>query len=405
MLGMRPIPVRSLICCSMLAIVPAGLGDTLRVPDTFATVQAAIDAAMPGDLILVGPGLYEERIDLGGKAIELRAEDGPEVTTLSGTSAGTVITCDSGETGATVIEGFTVTGGRAINGAGLLIDGASPTVRACVFEANFATGTTIEEGGGGLAVLNGGAPLIADCVFRNNLATSLGGAILNIQDTSPTFVNCLVHDNDAEFGGGFANEIGGSIRIINTTIANNTALVAPGICNFRCTVTIANTISWGHSQDLTNLPGGAANISASIIGSGVTGPGVSTADPRLVSASDFSLRDDSPAIDAGTNNAPAIASVLKDLAGKPRFADDPNTPDTGTGTGPIIDIGAYEFAVACLCETTGDTDVGIADLLEYLSGWFAEDPGADLDGDGSVGVTDLLTFLACWFEASGGTTC
>ncbi|UCG15617.1 MAG: hypothetical protein JSV19_10015, partial [Phycisphaerales bacterium] len=31
-----------------------------------------------------------------------------------------------------------------------------------------------------------------------------------------------------------------------------------------------------------------------------------------------------------------------DLDGNPRFADDPNTPDTGQGTPPIVDMGAYE---------------------------------------------------------------
>lgn len=31
-----------------------------------------------------------------------------------------------------------------------------------------------------------------------------------------------------------------------------------------------------------------------------------------------------------------------DLDGNPRFADDPAVTDTGAGTAPIVDIGAYE---------------------------------------------------------------
>jgi hypothetical protein len=32
-----------------------------------------------------------------------------------------------------------------------------------------------------------------------------------------------------------------------------------------------------------------------------------------------------------------------DVAGKPRFRDDPYTDDTGVGPAPIVDIGAYEY--------------------------------------------------------------
>jgi hypothetical protein len=34
-----------------------------------------------------------------------------------------------------------------------------------------------------------------------------------------------------------------------------------------------------------------------------------------------------------------------DLDGNPRFVDDPDTDDTGHGTPPIVDMGAYEYQV------------------------------------------------------------
>ena len=37
-------------------------GATLNVSDDHATIQEAVDAAAPGDLILVGPGTYEEAV-------------------------------------------------------------------------------------------------------------------------------------------------------------------------------------------------------------------------------------------------------------------------------------------------------------------------------------------------------
>ena len=37
-------------------------GTTRRVPEDHRTIQAAVDAARPGDLILVGPGVYREEV-------------------------------------------------------------------------------------------------------------------------------------------------------------------------------------------------------------------------------------------------------------------------------------------------------------------------------------------------------
>src|SRR5262245_66351475 len=48
-------------------------GTTRHVPEDFATVQAAVDAADPGDLILIGPGTY---------SVEVVVE--PDELTLSG---------------------------------------------------------------------------------------------------------------------------------------------------------------------------------------------------------------------------------------------------------------------------------------------------------------------------------
>jgi hypothetical protein len=47
----------------------------------------------------------------------------------------------------------------------------------------------------------------------------------------------------------------------------------------------------------------------------------------------------SPAIDAGDNDAIGESS---DLAGNARFYDDTAVSDTGNGTAPIVDMGAYE---------------------------------------------------------------
>ena len=55
---------------------------------------------------------------------------------------------------------------------------------------------------------------------------------------------------------------------------------------------------------------------------------------------DFRLGASSPATDAGNNTGIPICST--DLDGGQRFLDDPDVADTGSGSAPITDMGAYE---------------------------------------------------------------
>jgi len=58
---------------------------------------------------------------------------------------------------------------------------------------------------------------------------------------------------------------------------------------------------------------------------------------------DLRLKPDSPAIDAGDKSA-VPSSVDGDLEGRERFFDVTSVPDTGSGSAPIVDMGAYEAA-------------------------------------------------------------
>ncbi len=58
------------ICITLVLIAFSRLqAGEIRVPENYATIQKAIDAAEPGDLVLVWPGHYKEQLFFKGKAI------------------------------------------------------------------------------------------------------------------------------------------------------------------------------------------------------------------------------------------------------------------------------------------------------------------------------------------------
>src|SRR5947209_17851598 len=68
---------------------------TINVPAGQPTIQAAINAASNGDTVLVAPGTYYENINFMGKAITVTSYCGPEVTTINGGAAGSVVAVTS----------------------------------------------------------------------------------------------------------------------------------------------------------------------------------------------------------------------------------------------------------------------------------------------------------------------
>lgn len=194
-----------------------------------AAIQAAIDAAVDGDVLIAHPGTYVGPVNFRGKAITLRSAGGAAVTTLDGQFAATVVQCVAGESPATILDGFTITRGRTTsNGGGLLVLGAAPTVLNCVFRENdaayggavfmqaaqptlhgcgFEQNVAAQSGGGLYFFGPPGMPagVVDDCWFIDNRAGAAGGAV-RVWDVRPSFVRCRFELNHArQQGGAVAN--------------------------------------------------------------------------------------------------------------------------------------------------------------------------------------------------------
>jgi predicted outer membrane repeat protein len=313
------------------------------------------------------------------------------------------------------------------DGGGLFVDGSLVELVRCRFLNN-----TARLSGGGAWLDPNGASRIELCEFRGNVAVQEdGGGLWFISDEDDSFVNCLFTGNAAaERGGGMRFNWYGDLldRIVNCTFAGNTAGTSGGLDGPELAGLVANSVFWANSDDagsgetsqLTMAAGGLRYSCVQGWTGAFGGVGNHGLDPNFVDMDgvddipgnaddDLRLQPGSPCIDAADNTAvPTDAMDVDgdgdiderlpvDLAGNPRFADDPATPDTGVPDGlhPIVDMGAYEYS--CPWDLDGDGAVGVTDFLDLLALW-GSDPGGppDFDGDGEVGITDFLILLANW---------
>ncbi|MEZ6241921.1 MAG: GC-type dockerin domain-anchored protein, partial [Phycisphaerales bacterium] len=234
----------------------------------------------------------------------------------------------------------------------------------------------------------------------------------------PIVGGCVIAQNHAAFGGGVANEVGASPSYTNITLTGNTANIAPGGCNFQASCTIANSIIWGQTQNITNLTGGSATARYSLIGGSYPGIGNINLNPVFETDAGavqfYRLAAGSPGIDRGENaSAPTdfldldkdldeSEAAYADLLGGERFVDDPATVDMGSGTAPIVDMGASEYFIASPGCNEADLDepygtLDFSDVIAFLTAFGTMSDEADLVAPfGQWDFSDVIAFLTAF---------
>jgi hypothetical protein len=185
-------------------------------PADFNNIQAAIDDANDGDVVLIADGIYtgdgNRDIDFKGKAITVRSQNGP---------GNCIIDCEgsrnelhrgfyfhSGEEDNSVLDGVTVTSAYC----GILCDRCSPKVRNCIIAGSNIT-APYTGGSVGISTFRSDV-LVSNCIITGNA----GDGFLCCHGY-PVLHNCVVYGNRTR---GVACDWGqGVLRLENCIIAGN----------------------------------------------------------------------------------------------------------------------------------------------------------------------------------------
>lgn len=185
-----------ILIITTLFIPTVGLAATIFVPQDYNTIQEAIEASSKWDEIYVSPGTYFENINFNGKHVVVSSLYGAEHTVIDGNQADSVVTFESGESGASLLY-FTITNGKS---------------QGWIYK------------GGGITCTNASSPLIKENIITGNVSEHYGGGIHCDKSSSPNILDNTICDNLAEVGGGINCSDNSAPRIEYNLIQNNHAI-------------------------------------------------------------------------------------------------------------------------------------------------------------------------------------
>lgn len=265
------------------AVTASATPDTIHVPDDYAKIQQAINAASHLDTVLVAPGIYYENLDFQGKHIIVKSAQGAVATVIDGRQQTSVVRFMNHEGSDSVIDGFTLTNGfgyfqqvgiyQWCSGGAIFCRQASPAIRNNIIMGNkgdFGRGICVDTGspviennyitcnakdstghgglGGGI-YLRRSSSLVINNTLTFNSACRGGG--IYCMDSTPVIKNNLIAGNRssgylAGRGGGVFLQENPQIELSHNTITGNFAAIEGGgmHCNYGSFPEITDCILW-----------------------------------------------------------------------------------------------------------------------------------------------------------------
>lgn len=293
---------------------------TLHVPADYPTIQAGIDAAQPGDTVLVAPSIWLENLDFHGKAITVESAEGPALTILDGRRLAPTVSFISGETRSSVLTGFTIRNGApapavpgqlAPHGAGALLTGSSPTLSANIFRENLCAALDATAS----------APLLQDNQFTRTepdptcLAQAIAPITLTGAFANPALLATLMHNTieDNLLTGSEIQPNASAIALLgarailqSNTIRNNSVsgdspaiqILANPTATLTTPALVQQNLIYGNTSQcgagllisLLNDPTAtSAHLELEVVGNTIADNTVSPACPAATAASEFTL--------------------------------------------------------------------------------------------------------------------
>ena len=287
-------------------------------------------------------------------------------------------------TGSPTVTNCTFSGNSAANAGGMYNNVSSPTVTDCTFSDN-----TADNHAGGM-YNNNSSSTVTNCIFTGN-ASSAGGGMFN-GGGSPAVTNCIFSGNSAGYGAGMWN-YGSSPTLTNCTFSTNAGSVGGGMYNEAgSNPTVTNCILWGDTSNEIIDNASSPTVAYSDVQGGYSGTGNIDADPCFVDAAggNLRLRPGSPCIESGDNSAPNLEP--NDFDGHPRIIDgDCDDID-------VVDMGAYEFALAYFGDFDNNCSVNFFDVSILAQAWETEE--GDTDWDEACDISDPPDDYIDWRDAA-----
>jgi len=305
--------------------------------------------------------------------------------------------------GETVIHDCAMIGNSAFLDGGAFYGSSTGklTIKNCTILENSA-----ENRGGGLYFWNKVA--IINTTVTGNTAGSHGGGMY-VGIGNPKVTNCTISGNRASDSGGGICCLGTDAEVVNSVFWGNTADIGPEIALFEhfyytTTLTVLHSDARGGESDtyiengcVLNWDGTNINSDPIFVASGSWGDNGTPGDPSddIWNEGDYHLTEDSPCIDAGTNDALDLPDT--DFDGDLRTIDG---DDDGTAT---ADMGADEYLPTidqCEGDFDNDGDVDGSDLAVFAADFGRTDCDTggncegDFDADDDVDGSDLAVFAA-----------